>query len=89
MWVNRFLSFYQRDLKTASYKSIKAFLDVLEKEGKQDWQIRQAYRAINIFLKEYIHVDIKHDKSLEVKNNNEITRKWKDAYNVFLNEIRL
>jgi len=26
--------------------SLNAFLDKLESEGKEDWQIRQAYRSI-------------------------------------------
>lgn len=50
VWVNRFLSYYQKDLKSASYRTIKNFLNILEKEGKQDWQKRQAYRAVHVFL---------------------------------------
>jgi len=38
IWVNRFLSYYQKGLKPASYKTIKDFQNVLEKEGKEDRQ---------------------------------------------------
>ncbi len=42
VWVNKFLSFYQKNLKTVKYDNIKAFLDKLESDGKEDRQIRQA-----------------------------------------------
>ena len=48
IWVNRFISYYQKDLKTASYKTIKDFLNVLEKKEKDDWQIRQVYSGVGI-----------------------------------------
>ena len=46
VWVDKFLSYYQKNLKTVKYNNIKEFLDKLESEGKEDWQIRQAYKAI-------------------------------------------
>ena len=33
VWVNKFVSFYQKNLKTVKYDNIKAFLDKLE----SDW----------------------------------------------------
>jgi hypothetical protein len=36
------------------YNNIKEFLDKLESEGKEDWQIRQAYKAIKVFLEDFM-----------------------------------
>jgi len=55
-WVNQFLSFYQKNLKTVKYDNIKAFLDKLESDGKEDWQIRQAYRSVKSFLEDFMCV---------------------------------
>ena len=34
--------------------NIKEFLDKLESEGKEDWQIRQAYKAVKVFLEDFM-----------------------------------
>lgn len=91
VWVNRFLSFYQKDLKTASYKTIMAFLNELEKERKDDWQIRQAYRAVNVFLQDYMKLAIKPDVKQprnESDNKTTVSKKWKEAHEIFLREMR-
>ncbi len=38
----------------SSHNNIKEFLDKLESEGKEDWQIRQAYKAIKVFLEDFM-----------------------------------
>ncbi|MEA3435610.1 MAG: integron integrase [Thermodesulfobacteriota bacterium] len=91
IWVNRFLSYYQKDLKTASYKTIKDFINVLEKEGKDDWQIRQAYRAVNIFLQDYMKFGNKPDVKEPInESDNKVTvsKKWKEAHEIFSREMR-
>ena len=54
VWVDKFLSYYQKNLKAVKYNNIKEFLDKLESEGKEDWQIRQAYKAIKVFLEDFM-----------------------------------
>ena len=48
------MSYYQNNLKAVKYNNIKEFLDKLESEGKEDWQIRQAYKAIKVFLEDFM-----------------------------------
>ena len=54
VWVDRFLSYYQKNLKAVKYNNIKEFLDKLGSEGKEDWQIRQAYKAVKVFLEDFM-----------------------------------
>ncbi|OIN95056.1 MAG: hypothetical protein AUJ48_03920 [Deltaproteobacteria bacterium CG1_02_45_11] len=41
------------------------FLDKLESEGKEDWQIRQAYRAIKYFLEDFMCLSIDFSENPE------------------------
>ena len=90
-WVNQFLSFYQKNLKTVKYDNIKAFLDKLESEGKEDWQIRQAYRSVKFFLEDFMCLTIDFSENPEDEFSDKPVKNpatWKDAFSKFINEIR-
>ncbi len=90
-WVNKFLNHYQKNLKTVKYKNIKDFIDKLESEGKEDWQIRQAYKAIKIFLEDFMGLVIDFHENDEKLNESKIVKNpktWNEAFTKFINEIR-
>jgi integron integrase len=90
-WVNKFLSFYQKKLKTVKYDNIKAFLDTLESEGREDWQIRQAYRAIKYFLEDFMCLPIDFSETPEDESSGKPVKNpatWEDAFLKFINEVR-
>lgn len=90
-WVNKFLSFYQRDLNTVKYDNIKSFLDKLESEDREDRQIRQAYRAIKYFLEDFMDLAIDFSETPEDEYSGKPVKNpetWKDAFSKFINEIR-
>ncbi len=83
VWVNQFLSFYQKNLKTVKYDNIKAFLDKLESDGKEDWQIRQAYRSIKFFLEDFMCLTIDFSENPEDEFSDKPVKNpatWKDAF---------
>ncbi len=91
VWVNKFLSFYQKNLKAVKYDNIKAFLDKLESEGKEDWQIRQAYRSIKFFLEDFMRLTIDFSENPKDESSGKPVKNpatWKDAFSKFINEIR-
>jgi hypothetical protein len=91
VWVDKFLSYYQNNLKAVNYNDIKQFLDELESEGKEDWQIRQAYKAIKVFLEDFMCLLI--DFTEDSKNGSTCKpvkkpKTWKEGFSKFINEIR-
>jgi len=91
VWVNKFLSFYQKNLKAVKYDNIKAFLDKLESDGKEDWQTRQAYRSIKFFLEDFMRLTIDFSENPENESSGKPVKNpatWKDAFSKFINEIR-
>lgn len=91
LWVNKFLSYYQKDLKIVNYKIIKDFLDTLESESKEDWQLRQAYRAIKLLIEDYMGLSIDFDRDTETICSEMPVynpKTWKEAFTKFINEIR-
>ncbi len=91
LWVNKFLSYYQKDLKIVNYKIIKDFLDTLESESKEDWQLRQAYRAIKLLIEDYMGLSIDFDRDPETICSEMPVynpKTWKEAFTKFINEIR-
>ncbi|MDY6863877.1 MAG: integron integrase [Thermodesulfobacteriota bacterium] len=91
LWVDKFLSYYQKNLKAVKYNNIKEFLDVLESEGKEDWQIRQAYKAIKVFLEDFMCLlidfteDSKNDSTCKPVKN---PKTWKEVFSKLINEIQ-
>ncbi len=85
VWVDRFLSYYQKNLKAVKYNNIKEFLDKLESEGKEDWQIRQAYKAIKVFLEDFMCLLI--DFTEDSENGSQDT--WPSTSRHHIHEIRL
>ena len=68
---NKFSSYYQNDINKinkVNYENIKNFLDTLEAEGKKDWQIRQAYQAIKLFLENFMNLVIDFNKDSKQKD---------------------
>jgi hypothetical protein len=63
----------------------------LESEGKEDWQIRQAYKAIKVFLEDFMCLLI--DFTEDSKNGSTCKpvkkpKTWKEGFSKFINEIR-
>ncbi len=91
VWVEKFISYYQKDFKAVKYRNIKDFLDKLDSEGKEDWQIRQAYKAIKVFLEDFMGLMIDFNEDSENKSKNipvKYPKTWKEAFSKFINEIR-
>jgi len=91
VWVDRFLSYYQKNLKAVKYNNIKEFLDKLESEGKEDRQIRQAYKAVKVFLEDFMCLLIDFTEDSENGSTCKPVKKpktWKDAFSKFINETR-
>lgn len=52
-WVLRWLGFIKpKQFRQADETDFRAFLSLLEREGKQDWQIRQAEEALRVFYQD-------------------------------------
>ena len=85
VWINRFLALYQKNLKNVSQKNINDFLEALTREGKEDWQRRQAYRAVHIFLHNFMGITLNTASSTKPKGNEQdpaFPGDWKEAYDV-------
>ena len=62
----------------------------MESDGKEDWQISQAYRSVKFFLEDFMYLTIDFSENPEDEFSdkpvkNPATRK--DAFSKFINEI--
>ncbi len=89
VWVNKFLAFYQKNLKNVNQKNINDFLDTLTSEGKKDWQRKQAYRAVHLFLHNFMEIKLNTARITNGSGqDSSIPEDWKKAYDLFHNEMR-
>ncbi len=91
VWINKFLALYQKNLKNVSQKNINDFLETLTREGKEDWQRKQAYRAVHIFLHDFMGIKLKLSNAKKANGSEHdpsFPGNWKDAYDMFHKEMR-
>ncbi len=90
-WLNRFVAFYNQSLDQVSREDIWRFADHLEKEGFAGWQVKQAQKAVTMYIEGYCGkkiIDDLHPETDEKQAGSTVTS-WRQAKENFSEIMRL
>jgi len=88
-WLTRFLEFYTGSLDEVSDGDLKAFGDYLEARGHGEWQIKQAQKAVLLYIEKFLHKDIVFKNSEAPAGGNVSVETWEEAQDMFIKTLRL
>ena len=92
-WVSKFRKHCKGSLKNINLQSINSFLEILNKQNYQNWQLRQFDTAISIFIHNYLkqvhNIDAMKTSRVDILPTIDGIESWKLIYNELSDAIRI